>query len=132
MITMLYAGLCALLVIVLALRVVQSRTRARVGIGHGGDEALERRVRVHANAIENLPIALILLGGVELNGFPDVLVHIFGATLLISRLAHAWGLSKTSGRSYGRFVGTVGTWLVMLVMALMAIVAYVSGITPLE
>ena len=125
MITMLYAGLCAILVVVLGLRVVQWRFRHKIGIGDGGDEALQRRVRVHANAIENLPLALLLLGGMELNGYPAPLIHGFGATLFLSRVAHAWGLSHSSGTSKGRFLGTLFTWLLMLAMALFAIGGFV-------
>ena len=97
-----------------------------LGIGDGGDTTLQRRVRVHANAIENLPLALLLLGGMELNGYPPQLVHGFGATLFVSRVAHAWGLSHSSGTSRGRFLGTLFTWLLMLAMALFAIAGFVQ------
>jgi uncharacterized membrane protein YecN with MAPEG domain len=121
MITMLYAGLCTVLVVMLALRVVQFRFRHKIGLGDGGDRELQKRVRVHANAIENMPLALLLLGGMELNGYPAPWVHGFGATLFVSRVAHAWGLSHSSGTSKGRFLGTLFTWLLMLAMALFAI-----------
>ena len=126
MITMLYAGLCAILVVLLGLRVVQFRFRHKIGIGDGGNPDLMRRVRAHANAIENLPLALLLLGGMELNGFPGPLVHAFGATLFVSRAAHAWGLSHRAGLSRGRFLGTLFTWLLMLAMALFAIAGFVQ------
>ena len=126
MITMLYAGLCVILVVVLGLRVVLFRFRHRIGIGDGGDPTLQRRVRVHANAIENLPLALLLLGGMELNGYPPALIHGFGATRFISRVAHAWGLSHSSGTSIGRFSGTLFTWLLMLAMSLFAIGGFVQ------
>jgi uncharacterized protein len=124
MITMLYAGLCAILVIFLAARVVQWRHRHRIGLGDGGDQELLKRVRAHANAVEYLPLALLLLGGMELNGFSPALIHGFGATLLVSRVAHAWGLSHQSGTSKGRFLGTLFTWLLMLAMALFAIAGF--------
>jgi len=126
MITMLYAGLCAILVVVLGLRVVLFRFRHKIGLGDGGNTALQRRVRVHANAVENLPLALLLLGGMELNGYAPGLIHGFGGTLFASRLAHAWGLSHSSGTSKGRFLGTLFTWLLMLAMALFAIAGFVS------
>ena len=125
MITMLYAGLCTILVVFLALRVVQWRFRHKIGLGDGGDPQLLMRVRAHANAVENLPLALLLLGGMELNGFPGPLVHGFGATLLVSRAAHAWGLSHRSGTSRGRFLGSLFTWLLMLAMAACAIGGFV-------
>jgi uncharacterized membrane protein YecN with MAPEG domain len=126
MITMLYAGLCTILVVFLGLRVVQFRFRNKIGLGDGGDPTLQRRVRVHANAVENLPLALLLLGGMELNGYSPALVHGFGATLFVSRLAHAWGLSHSGGTSKGRFFGTLFTWTLMLAMALFAIAGFAS------
>lgn len=130
MITMLYAGLCTILVVLLALRVVQWRFRHKIGIGDGGDPQLQMRVRAHANAIENLPLALLLLGGMELNGYPPALIHGFGATLFFSRMAHAWGLSRSSGLSRGRFMGTLFTWVLMLAMALFAIGGFVMQFRP--
>ena len=124
MITLLYAGLCAILVLALAARVVRWRMTHRIGIGDGGDAELLRRVRVHGNAIEYLPLCLILLGGMELNGYPAPLIHGFGMALLLSRVAHAWGLSRSSGLSPGRFGGTLVTWVLMLAMAGFAIVGY--------
>ncbi|MEO8162016.1 MAG: MAPEG family protein, partial [Arenimonas sp.] len=124
MITMLYAGLCTILVVFLALRVVQWRFRHKIGLGDGGDPQLLMRVRAHANAVENLPLALLLLGGMELNGYSPGLIHGFGATLFVSRLAHSWGLSHRSGTSRGRFLGSLFTWLLMLAMAAFAIGGY--------
>lgn len=126
MITLLYAGLSTLLVMLLGLRVVQWRFRYKIGLGDGGDSELQKRVRAHANAVENLPLALILLGGLELNGYSLALIHALGASLLLARIAHAWGLSHRSGTSLGRFVGTVVTWLLMIGMAVLAIVGYVQ------
>lgn len=124
MITMLYAGLCAVLVVFLAVRVVQWRFRHKIGLGDGGDRELLKRVRAHANAVENMPLALILLGGMELNGYSNNLIHGFGSILLLSRLAHAWGLSHSSGTSGGRFMGSLFTWLLMLTMAGFAIFGF--------
>lgn len=126
MITMLYAGLCTMLVIFLAVRVAQWRMRHRIGLGHGGDNHLAMRVRAHANAIENLPLALILLGGMELNGYPDPWIHGFGGVLLVSRLGHAWGLSHSGGASKGRMFGSIFTWLLMLTMAVFVIIGYLQ------
>ena len=124
MITMLYAGLCTILVVFLAVRVVQWRFRHKIGLGHGGDRELQMRVRAHANAVENMPLALLLLGGMELNGDSMGLIHGFGGVLLVSRMAHAWGLSHSSGTSKGRFLGSLFTWTLMLTMAVFAIAGY--------
>ena len=117
-ITSIYAALSALLVIVLALRVVQSRQKHKVGLGDNGEANLQQRIRVHANAIENLPLALLLLMLLEMQGIPAHWLHGLGAALVSARVLHAWGFSRRKGVSFGRFVGTIVTWLVMLAMAL--------------
>jgi uncharacterized membrane protein YecN with MAPEG domain len=124
MITLLYAGLCTILVVFLAIRVVQWRFRHKIGIGDGGDSELLKRVRAHSNAVENIPLALILLGGMELNGYASPVIHGFGSVLLVSRAAHSWGLSHSSGTSKGRFLGSLFTWLLMLAMAVFSIAGY--------
>jgi hypothetical protein len=124
MITLLYAGLCTLLVILLAVRVAMWRSRHKIGLGHGGDRELQKRVRAHANAVENMPLALILLGGMELNGYSMGVIHGFGSVLVLSRIAHAWGLSHSGGTSKGRLLGSAFTWMLMVTMALFAIVGY--------
>ena len=125
MITLLYAGLCALLVLLLAIRVASWRFKHKIGLGDGGDKELLKRVRAHGNAVEYLPLCLILLGGMELNGYPNYLIHGFGAALFVSRVAHAWGVSRSSGSSLGRLSGMAVTWAIMLAMAGFAIVGYV-------
>jgi uncharacterized membrane protein YecN with MAPEG domain len=126
MITLLYAALCTLLVLALAARVMAFRWHHRVGIGDGGMPELQKRVRVHANAVEYLPLALLLLGGMELNGVPDPVIHGFGATLLVSRLLHAWGLSRYHGSSPGRLAGTALTLLLMIAMSVFAIYGFLQ------
>ena len=113
-----YASLLALLVIVLLLTVVRKRFRHRVGVGHGGHGDLQLAIRAHANAIETIPLALILLAAFEANAAPLLSLHIFGGVLLIGRLLHAWGLSHHGGVSFYRFWGTICTVTVMLGLAL--------------
>jgi uncharacterized protein len=42
--------------------------------------------------VEYIPISLLLLLMLELNGAPNILIHIFGITLFIGRLIHAVGV----------------------------------------
>ena len=109
MISMMYAGLCTLLVIYLALRVVKWRREHKIGLGHGDNMELQCRVRAHANATEYMPLALILLGSLELTGYPPIVIHILGGVFFLSRVAHAWGVSHNEGYSKGRFWGMAST-----------------------
>lgn len=117
-ITGLYAALGALLIFALALRVMQLRHTHRVGIGTGGQEVLARAIRAHANAVEYLPIALLLLLILDLDQTRAWLLHAFGIALIVGRVLHALGLSGNAGTSFGRFVGTGLTMLAILAMAL--------------
>jgi len=116
-ITSLYAALAALLLLALAGLVVRARWRYRTGLGIGTEPAMERAVRVHANFVEYVPLTLLLLLLAELAAAPAGLLHACGATLLVCRVLHAYGLSQTSGRSFGRFWGTAGTWAVILALS---------------
>ena len=118
-ITGIYVALATLLVLILAVRISLARHGRRIGIGDGGDPELVRRIRAHANALENLPLGLLLLLLLELDQTPPLAVHVFGCVLLLGRVLHAFGLSRTGGTSAGRFLGTALTWAVMLVMAVL-------------
>lgn len=124
-ITAIYVALSVLLVLVLAARVSLGRYRARVNLGSGGDEDLERRIRVHANALENLPLALLLLLVLDLAEVQPLWLHLFGIVLILGRILHAVGLSRRSGPSFGRAVGTALTWGVMALMALLVLLQVV-------
>lgn len=116
-VTALWAAAIAFWIVLLMLRVVRLRRARRVGIGDGGDKDLAKAVRVHGNAIETMPIALLLMFGYELGGGAPWLLHVCGATLLASRVLHATGLTRTSGSSPGRFLGSFLWTTVVIVLA---------------
>lgn len=109
-VTAIYAGAAGLLLVLLALRIPPLRYRLRQGLGDGGHAALERAVRIHGNATEHIPIALILLGLCEIQGGPAWLLHLIGGALLAGRLLHALGLARSDGASLPRLIGMVLTF----------------------
>jgi len=118
-ITGLYVALGVLLVLVLAIRVVVRRWTLRIGIGDGDDKELRKRIRAHGNAIEYLPIGLLALLLLDLDGTTPVLLHVFGVALILARAVHAFGLSRTGGTSPERAVGITLTFLTLLAMAVL-------------
>jgi len=118
-ITGLYAALCTLLIVVLGVLVTLRRRDARVTLGDGGDAVLLRRVRAHGNAVETVPLALILLLALELDQTQPSVLHVFGIVLVVARLLHGIGVLHHVGRGpgFGRGVGMSLTWLLLLVMA---------------
>jgi hypothetical protein len=125
-ITALYAGALTVLVLALGTRVVLRRFAMRIGIGEADDHILRARVRVHGNAVENIPLALLLLLLLELGAASAVWLHVFGVMLLLGRCLHAFGLSRSSGVSFGRATGISLTWTAMLGMAVWLIARYVG------
>ncbi|MEM7405622.1 MAG: MAPEG family protein [Pseudomonadota bacterium] len=127
-ITAFYAGLLAIVLIALSVRVViVARARAHVPYGDGGRDELTPVVRGQANFTEYVPLALLLIGYLEFTGSSSTLIHGLGAVLLAARVAHPFGLLVNRGPSVLRAIGTVATWLVLLVAAAAAIWQYVSG-----
>ncbi|MBW3163872.1 MAPEG family protein [Ferrimonas balearica] len=118
-----YAAWIGLISLALAWGVVQQRRALKVGVGDADNRDLQLRVRAHANLIEYAPIALILLGCIEASGGPLWLVHGAGATLVLGRVLHPWGLvGGNGGYHLGRLLGTLLTWLAILVPALYLLV----------
>lgn len=121
MITVLYAGILALVYAVLTLRVAKARFKYRVGLGDGGVPDLTQRIRVHGNFAEHVPFALLLIFLVDYSQYSPVIVHILGLMLVIARLLHIAGITSSPNASFGRFTGTVLTVLIYIACAVLLI-----------
>jgi uncharacterized membrane protein YecN with MAPEG domain len=115
--TGLYASLLGLLYIGLSINIIRLRLSAQIGIGTSGNDVLAKRIRVHGNFSEYVPLALILLGCYEINGASAMMLHMLGGLLLLARLSHAIGLNKTIGSSTPRLIGVMSTFAVLLVLS---------------
>jgi len=91
----LYAGLLALLFLMLSARVSAGRYKHKISIGDGGEKDMVKRIRVQANCAEYVPIGILMLVLAEMQGMPGWLVHFFGLTLLTGRIMHAYGLGSS-------------------------------------
>ena len=123
-ITLLYAGILGLISIVLAFGVGSQRGATGVSIGLGDSEELLVANRRHGNFTEYVPLALILMGLLEMNGVSNMTIHIFGAILVISRICHPLGLRADVMTHPLRAVGAGGTALLTVVMSVWAIVMF--------
>lgn len=120
MISALYVALSALLIIWLSFYVVKIRRKHRISVGDGGNTELLTAMAAQSNAVEYIPIALLLLVTLEYNGGSIWLVHLFGVGLLVGRLIHARYLliEKLKGRVLGMQI----TVLVIIALAVLNIV----------
>ena len=124
----LYISLTAILMVALAMRVVKLRRKHKIGLGSADNKELQLATRVHANLIENAPIAMALLLVAELNGLSRIYLHLLGMVLLIGSILHAVGLTiGRGGYHLGRFWGGLLTWLVMLILAIANITQFSLG-----
>lgn len=112
-ITVLYAAIFGLMLMVLSGRLPIARRKFRIGIGTGGNAELARMIRVQGNFTEYVPMALLLMLLNEMNAPHAMLLHASGIALLLGRLIHALGLGSNAGTSFGRFWGTTLTWTVI-------------------
>jgi len=125
-ITAFYAGLLALIVIVLGALIGPLRLRTGISILHGDNMVLATAIRRHGNFTESVPLALILLGFLELNGASPGLLHGLGIALVVARIAHPLGLKHDNVRNPLRGIGAGGTTLVTLIAGGMLIWGYFS------
>lgn len=112
-ITSALAGGAAIFLVLLSLPVALHRRANQLSAGDGGDEAFNRRIRAQANFIEYVPLAIIAIGLVEMNGGGQTLVCWLAATLAAARLLHAFGL--WTNILIGRALGAMLTFGVLLV-----------------
>jgi uncharacterized membrane protein YecN with MAPEG domain len=123
MITLLYACILGLLSVLLANQVLYVRLRGDKEESWRADSVL----RVQANFVENVPLALIILYLFETVSAGYYIIHIFGVALVIFRLLHAWGLGNNQGANYPRLIGAQGTFLLISIMSVAGIYLFFSS-----
>lgn len=113
----LYVSLLAGWLFYLGLRVANIRKANQIGLGDKENRVLAVAIRVHGNAVENVPISLLLLLMCSLSGASVYFLHAVGVALLLSRFSHAYGMIVSGGRySTYRVLGILINWLLMLLM----------------
>ncbi|CAH0537823.1 MAPEG family protein [Vibrio marisflavi] len=120
MVTALYASVLAGLIVWLSFKVINQRKSSKVPHSDGGVDELVIARSAHSNAVEYIPITLILLALAEFNGASAILIHIFGTVFFFGRWIHANAILNESipGRVRGMkitFVCIVGLILLNLI-----------------
>jgi len=120
MITALYASLLALLMIWLAVQVIKQRRKNRIAYADGGIEGLQVARSAHGNAVDYIPITVILLALIEFNGANVLLIHGLGIIFLVGRVLHARAILAQELK--GRINGMKLTFAVMFVLVVLNLV----------
>lgn len=123
-ITAFYAGLLGLLSIGIAVQVGRVRSATGISIGDGGNLEVIGAMRRHANFIEFVPLSLILIALLELNGVGHPVIHGLGAGLVVARLCHAVGYRADGSMQTLRAIGAVGSTLVVAIASIRAVTVF--------
>lgn len=119
--TTLCLGAAALLInFWLGMRCGQIRSREKISVGDGGHDLLIRRMRAHANFIEQTPLILLMVAVVEAAGKGGAWLAPLGGLFLLGRVAHGIGMDGNfkAGRPIGMITGTL-LQLALVVVAVM-------------
>ena len=120
-VTSIIASVLTILFIKLSFAVIGLRRKNKISLGSGGHEDLERAIRAQGNFAEYVPIGIILIACLELNGAPRWLIAIPGMTLIVGRLIHAIGINVPPPNFSKRVLGvmlTFGTLITLVVLNL--------------
>jgi uncharacterized protein len=121
-VTAVYAGVLGLVLVILSIWVIAGRGQFHVNLGDGGNEALRRRVRAHANFTEYVPLILLLVALLEMQHTSRMVIHGLLLLLVVGRLLHPFGVMAEPGstrQTAGRATGAVLTLGVLAVAAVL-------------
>ena len=125
-ITALFTAISALLFFVLAVVVVVNRARTNVSIGDGGDDRLALTIRIFGNFIEYVPITLVLMAVVEINGAAIWQLYALGGLLVAGRLLHVVGLKADKPITVCRVAGIAANWVAILGGGVLALIQFLA------
>ena len=124
MITLLYAGTLSILALFLGIKTGQKRFSKdeNITIGVGDNFELLQITRAHGNLIENVFFFLILSALLEIVGeIPVLATYILGDLFLLSRISHAYGITRPGAESIFRMLGATGTFLILATQSIWAL-----------
>ena len=109
----------------LSLRVISHRRQHKVVLGDEGDRVLTKKIRGHANAVEYIPMSLILLGLAE-SLMPGGIVAILAVILVVGRVSHGLYFSYHGLPHQMRLVGMLCTQVAFVGLLLAVVAGLVS------
>ncbi len=118
--TLSLAAAAGIINIWLAIRCGRVRMANKISIGDGGNDALVRRMRAHANYTEFTPFVLILIGAIELAGKGGKWLAIAGGIYMLARVAHGIGMDSGDENPL-RMAGIIVTMLTLIGLAIYAV-----------
>ena len=117
--TAVFAGV---LILLLTIKVIRLRRGGGVVLGDNDDRVLAKAIRGHGNAVEQLPIALIIMGLAEAQSGSTPLLVLSALLLVTGRVMHAvyFAIHGTHWRlrMYGMLLTMIAQGLLVLTLLL--------------
>lgn len=92
MITAVFTAILSILIGVIGLNVSRLRIKLKISLGDGENKQLRGAIRAHGNAVEHIPIVLLMFLLYELQGGATVVLWSVGTIFTLGRIGHAYGL----------------------------------------
>ena len=127
-ITALYAALLVAVLVCLTTQIGLMRAKTGISILDGGNKQVAVSMRRHGNFAEHVPLFIVLMAIVELNGGSSLFLHLVGIVLVVCRVAHPIGLHHDRVRAPLRLIGAVGTSLSTIALGVMALLQAIAAI----
>ena len=127
--TALYAAVLVAVGVYLMFKVGSTRGKTGISFLHDGNMELAEAIRRHDNFVENVPLALILMGIVEANGGNVIMLHVLGVVLVVARILHPMGLFHDRPTHPLRAAGAGGTLLVTIILVGVALWQGIAALT---
>ena len=118
LVTPLFAALLALMFVLLSINVVRLRMREQISLGDGGNNKLNRAIRIHANFIEYVPLTLLLMWLLESLDLSAARVYWVGVALLIARILHFIGMTFPRKLMILRQLGVMLSFVLLVYLSL--------------
>ena len=128
MITLLYASLLGLLQVTLAYKVGSSRLKTKTLLGDGNQSEVLQKVRAHGNLTEYVPIFLILLALIEMQGVALWKIHVLGSLFFLARIAQSYGMYISTESTPPRLIGILVTWFTIAGMSVYGLINYILNL----
>ena len=109
-ISLLSIALAAFINLWLGIRCSQLRISDKVLHGDGGNAALAKRMRAHANFVEYTPLAMVLVLALDMTDHHGWGLALSALAFLIARVLHAFGMDLDRPNKL-RMIGVLVTWL---------------------
>ena len=126
-VTALYAALMGLMAIWLSVGVGRLRGKTNISLYDGGNKELAAAIRKHGNFTEYVPLILILMAVIEVNGGSTVVLHGCGLGLTVGRIVHPLGIDFDEMRKMARGIGAMLTMLVFLVLSIYSLYQFFAA-----